>query len=275
VNSIKKFWKTKIRVLLPEWLKQTLSFVGNGFQKSRIFSTTDRNEFLTKIMQLSDNEHVENCSPDAILRSDSQPPARVWWSKQKDWKAKDVTPLRYERLSKFIMEKFAPYLQPDYIVCDMACACGDFSFLIADKVKQIEAFDLSEGMINTAKNIAKRKNINNIAFMSADAVQIKLEENKYDAFLMLGLLTCIDDPHIDGIVKKIHLSMKQKAKLIIKDSLTLKNNTEYVYNYNTRYSAYYHTQKDYISFFENNGFRLIDMIVLEHNLSMSCIFEKQ
>jgi ubiquinone/menaquinone biosynthesis C-methylase UbiE len=157
----------------------------------------------------------------------------------------------------------------------MACACGDFSFLIADKVKQVEAFDLSERMIVTARKIAERKKINNIVFTPADAVQVKLGENRYDAFLMLGLLTCIDDPYIDGIVKKVHLSMKQKAKLIIKDSLTLEHTTEYVYDYNTKYSAYYHTQKELISFFENNGFRLIDMVVLEENLSISCLLEKQ
>jgi ubiquinone/menaquinone biosynthesis C-methylase UbiE len=156
----------------------------------------------------------------------------------------------------------------------LACACGDFSFLIADKVKSIEAFDLSGGMINQAISMAKTQNISNIVFKQADALLLQLPALKYDAFMMLGLLTCIDDPDVDGVIKKVHFSMKQNAKLIIKDSLSFGNSTEYVYCYDNAYSAYYRTKGEYISLFEVNGFKLIDMIFLEKNRSMSCIFEK-
>jgi hypothetical protein len=56
MNIIKKIWKTKIRVLLPGWLKQMLSFAGNGFRRSNVFRTTDRNEFLKEVTKLFDNQ---------------------------------------------------------------------------------------------------------------------------------------------------------------------------------------------------------------------------
>ena len=263
MKRLKKFWKTKIRVLLPNPIKRLLAKIGNSLFpfSPNIYSTTSRDEFLLYMSKINEKQEKNNA-------------AQSWWSIQTDWTAKFTTPKRYNILSNFILQKFVPFLQPDFVVCDLACACGDFSFLIADKVKQIDAFDLAEGMIKTAIRTVKKKKINNIVFKQADALTINLGTNKYDAFMMLGLLTCIDDPYIIEIVKKVHHSMKDRAKLIIKDSLTLCDSTEYIYCSASGYSAYYHNQKEYLDFFNKNGFKLLDIVSLEEDKSISCIFEK-
>jgi 2-polyprenyl-3-methyl-5-hydroxy-6-metoxy-1,4-benzoquinol methylase len=257
MNTLKKIWKTKIRVLLPEQIKETLSFIGNGFRTTGYWQTSNRDEFLAKISQL-DN---------------TNPPAQAWWGKQKKWKASNTTFVRYDRLVDFIRKNFEPCLKTDYVVCDLACACGEFSFLIASKVNTIEAFDLADGMVKTAKKIAQRKNINNIIFKQADILETVLQQDKYDAFMMLGLLTCIDDPHIDEILKNVHDSMKQGATLIVKDSITHEKSTQYVYDGNSGYSAYYRTEKNYIDLYEQNGFKFINSTYLDEEcISFSGIF---
>jgi ubiquinone/menaquinone biosynthesis C-methylase UbiE len=266
MNTLKKIWKTKIRILLPKPVKRGLTKVHRFFAPDKIYSTTNRDEFTAKMLQIANNQQFTN--PPAHTHNNLSP-AQIWWGKQKDWQVKDVTPLRYEQLVKYMKEKFIPYLHLNYTVCDLACACGDFSFHIADKVKQVDAFDLAEGMINTARNIAQRKNIGNIVFKQADILQTVLPTERYDAFMMLGLLTCIDDPDINSVIKNVHNAMKVNAKLIVKDSLTFEKSTVYAYNYNTCYSAYYHTEKTYIDFYENNGFKLIDSIHLKEGEGVS------
>jgi hypothetical protein len=70
--------------------------------------------------------------------------------------------------------------------------------------------------------------------------------------------------------------MKSKGKIIVKDSLTFEKSTLYTYDYVSEYSAYYHTEKEYVGFFENNGFKLLDFIHLDDGVGVSFagIFER-
>jgi hypothetical protein len=49
MNRLKKIWKTKIRVLLPNPVINLLKTVGNALFPSEVFSTTNREKFLAKI----------------------------------------------------------------------------------------------------------------------------------------------------------------------------------------------------------------------------------
>jgi len=263
MKKIKKIWKTKIRVLLPNSVKRLLTKIGNRISPSDIYSTTSRDEFLLHMSKINKKQENSNA-------------AQAWWRKQEDWNPYIIHKEYYNNMKNFINMFFVPHLSNDSVVCDLACACGDFSVLIADKVKQIDAFDLAESMINVAINTAKKKKINNIVFKQADALSIDLETNKYDAFMMLGLLTCIDDPYIIEIVKKVHDSMKDGAKLVLKDGLLINEvNTKYIYNSTNEYSAYYRTYDDYLSIFLNNGFSLLSHSLVESSHIYMFVFEKK
>ncbi|MDR1227354.1 MAG: class I SAM-dependent methyltransferase [Prevotellaceae bacterium] len=196
-----------------------------------------------------------------------------WWQRQSCWQAKVATPERYNRLAPYIETAFAPQLSKDFTVCDLACASGDFSFLIADRVKQVEAFDLSADMIGMAKETAAKMGIKNVDFRQAAAERLQLPADRYDAFMMLGLLTYIDIPNAAAIVKNVGRSMKPQAKLIVKDSITHNTSAQYVYV--KSYVAYYRTEKEYLQLFEGNGFRLLHSTYLEARKgSIAAIFEK-
>jgi ubiquinone/menaquinone biosynthesis C-methylase UbiE len=205
-----------------------------------------------------------------------------WWKSQKDWTLAGVFPNRYRFQSAYMQSRFIPFLRSDFYVADIACACGDWDFFIAGKVKEIDAFDLSAEMIETAKETAKQKNIRNINFIEANALTIQLSK-KYDAVMMLGLLTYIwDTEEILRLIKKINASLKDGARLMVKDTLTYKSETMYHYNYRTKYQAVYHNKEWYIRLFTGNGFKLVGWEDISRKddtdpdyLSFCGIFEKQ
>ena len=86
----------------------------------------------------------------------------AWWTKQKNWTVKNgVNGFLDEQIKKWLEEMYLPYIDETQIVGDLACASGQWSFLIAKKAKQVYAFDYSKSMIDFAKDKAEKLNINN------------------------------------------------------------------------------------------------------------------
>jgi ubiquinone/menaquinone biosynthesis C-methylase UbiE len=205
-----------------------------------------------------------------------------WWKSQKDWTLAGVLPNRYRLQLGYINNRFIPFLKSDFHVVDIACACGEWDFFIADRVKEIDAFDLSPQMIETARETARQKNIRSINFAEANALTLELTK-KYDAAMMLGLLTCLwDTKEITKLVRKLNASLKAGARLIVKDTLAHKGETMYHYNYRTKYQAVYHNKEWYINLFTSNGFKLLDWEDIARKddidpnyLSFCGIFERQ
>lgn len=205
-----------------------------------------------------------------------------FWKEQTEWQLKDKNPQRYENQVEYIKERFIPRLSKDDIICDYACACGDFSFLIADYVKKVEGFDISEKMIENANKTAKNKDVKNVEFIHADANSFKLNK-KYNSFMLLGLLTCIyDDKKADKIIKMISKTLPPKGLLMVKDNLTIDEENYYINELRFNKISVYRTVENYKKLFLNNGFKLSDekllekLVVNNYNwVSFIGIFEKE
>ena len=62
----------------------------------------------------------------------------AWWTKQKNWTVKNgVNGFLDEQIKKWLEEMYLPYIDETQIVGDLACASGQWSFLIAKKAKQV------------------------------------------------------------------------------------------------------------------------------------------
>jgi ubiquinone/menaquinone biosynthesis C-methylase UbiE len=254
-------WKN-IGKLLPhfvtDWYYQHIK-IPYYIKKNLVIRSTNKQEFFQKMNTTKIEEIGEK-----------------YWSKQTKWQSQDNISLRrYKKMSKFIKNFFIPYLKKDFVVADLACAAGDITFIIADKVKQIDAFELSADMVDLATKQAKEKNIKNIIFTQANAVNLELHKEIYDAFIMFGLLTCLDDESVEIVVKKVFISMKPKAKLIVRESITHFKSTEYFYSAMTKCLVFHRTEKNYIKLFEDNGFKLIDKTKIESKYHLGLLFEKQ
>lgn len=85
------------------------------------------------------------------------------------------------------------YLDPTHNVLDFACGSGITTIELSKNVKKITAIDISEKMIEVAKQKTIDKNINNIEFKQADLFESQLNDTKYNAVLAFNILCFIED----------------------------------------------------------------------------------
>lgn len=80
-------------------------------------------------------------------------------------------------------------LKPDFKVLDVCCGTGDIAIYIAKNVTKegkVIGADFSVNMLEIAKN--KAKNIENISFIEADALNLPFKDDEFDAcFISFGL----------------------------------------------------------------------------------------
>ena len=193
----------------------------------------------------------------------------AWWTKQKNWTVKNgVNGFLDEQIKKWLEEMYLPYIDETQIVGDLACASGQWSFLIAKKAKQVYAFDYSKSMIDFAKDKAEKLNINNIEFVQADAITLKFDR-LYDNFMMLGLLTCINnEEEAEHMIRNVYEVLKPGARLIVRDSLTKADYREiFLYNFISGYQAVYRNVECYRELFVRCGFEIESEIALKEEVT--------
>lgn len=180
-----------------------------------------------------------------------------FWGQQNNWSLENVFPERYKNQKKFVEQAFYSYLAPDQYVCDLASANGEWSFDIAGKVKCVEGFEYAGGMVDTATAEAQRRGIDNVSFQQADALTVEFPR-QYDNFMMMGLLTCIqDNEDAKKILAKVYGAMKDGARLVVKDSVNLEGqDIMFMYNYRTNYQGTYRMEEKYMELYQDAGFTL-------------------
>ncbi|MFA6185097.1 MAG: methyltransferase domain-containing protein [Candidatus Shapirobacteria bacterium] len=180
-----------------------------------------------------------------------------YWINQKNWRVKDIFYKRAIKQEQFLKKNFIPLLNKNSIICDLACACGDFAFIVAPFVKKIEGFDLSSKMVKLANKTARDKKINNTHFYEAN-INNYFFKRKYDHFMCLGLFTYIfNNKDANNIIKKISDSIKINGYLVIKDTLTTEKNNIIHLVFNDPYSANYRSKKEYLKLFKEKNFSFI------------------
>lgn len=158
--------------------------------------------------------------------------------------------------SEMLQRYFIPNLRKEDVVCDFACASGEWSEFIAPYVGHLDGFDCSENMLATARKNMEGRQINNISYQYMDAEQTSFKR-KYDHFLMLGLLTCIeDDTMASQIIKRVSDSIKSGGYLAVRDTLVMFETDKIYYN-ETDYSAVLREKSVYEQLYLENGFELI------------------
>ena len=99
-----------------------------------------------------------------------------------------------------------PYLKDSDTVLDLACGTGITTLEIARHVKYVYAVDLSEAMINKAKQKAAAQGIDNIEFRVSSIEELDLPAEKFDAVIAFNVLYFLRD--LKTPLSKIHKSLK-------------------------------------------------------------------
>jgi ubiquinone/menaquinone biosynthesis C-methylase UbiE len=81
-------------------------------------------------------------------------------------------------------------------VLDIACGTGLVTFKAAEKAGYVLGTDISDGMIELARNVSKEKAISNIAFERMDAEKLELKDESFDVVLCALGLMYVPDPFL-------------------------------------------------------------------------------
>jgi len=107
-------------------------------------------------------------------------------------------------------------LKPGYKVLDIACGTGlNFKLIerLIGKKGEITAIDYTEDMLKIAKKLIKKKSYNNIKLIRADAANIKLPKNSFDA--IISTLGFSSIPTHKAALKNAVTSLKKGKKLVM------------------------------------------------------------
>ncbi|MBT3382142.1 MAG: class I SAM-dependent methyltransferase [Prolixibacteraceae bacterium] len=97
-------------------------------------------------------------------------------------------------------------------VLDVACGTGALVFDLAEKAKKVVGVDFSESMLKAAQREQKKRGIQNIEFITADASQLTVFSDKEFDVVTLSMALHQFDP---GLHSPILNEMKRVSKKII------------------------------------------------------------
>jgi len=113
------------------------------------------------------------------------------------------------------------YIQKNTAVYDLGCSLGAVSFAIAQNVAdcRILGFDVSEPMIEKAKNLAREtQNESRVSFFCEDITKINFENA---SFVVLNLtLQFINPEERPALLKKIYGSLVENGVLILTEKVS-------------------------------------------------------
>lgn len=90
--------------------------------------------------------------------------------------------------------KTLEHLNPADILLDVGCGPGTITYQLAEKVAQVHAIDISPGMIDSARQRAAAKQIDNIRFERSDLFDQKLKRNSFDVITAFNVLPYLPEP---------------------------------------------------------------------------------
>ena len=98
-------------------------------------------------------------------------------------------------------------------VLELGCGTGIYSEMIADRVKYLTATDLSQHMIEKAKD--KLNQLSNVEVRIADSYNTLFEDNMFDGVLLVNLLHIVKDPI--AVLKESNRILKDNGRVVIVD----------------------------------------------------------
>lgn len=142
---------------------------------------------------------------------------------------------------------------------DVGCGNGRFSIVLAGLVRQVTAFDLSQTLIQEARESARALQVENVEFQLRD-LEMGFPPGLHDLVACMGVTsTLIDEAAFDALIRRLHDAVAPKGHLITKDSLSVEADVSLTTG---EYITIYRSAERYQAQLANAGFRLIDTQVL-------------
>lgn len=112
-------------------------------------------------------------------------------------------------------------LSPDHQILDMGCGTGRHALELGRRGYSVTGVDLSDGMLDQARQIAQRENLNRLNFQQADATCYRTD-SPFDRIYCvcegsIGLIGAGSDPqaHDVAVLKNLYDALKPGGKMLI------------------------------------------------------------
>ena len=182
---------------------------------------------------------------------------KIFYNDIKTWDYKAAMENRYIKNLKFLEDYFIPLLKPDDILCDIGCASGQYTFMMAKHCKYIDGYDMSQNLIDDANEKAKNNNISNVFFHQSRCETIKFDKI-YDNMSFMGVLCYVmDDKIAEQTIENLSKGLKKGGYLIYKDNSNNTNGHYYFFGPDENYFMLARSKKKLIKLFQKKGFKII------------------
>ena len=104
----------------------------------------------------------------------------------------------------------------------LECAAGtaEISIAVSEKASHILCTDMSENMLDVAKEKCRKKGISNIEFAERNIFDLPEEDETYDVVIAANVLHLVENP--ENAVKELMRVLKKGGKLLVPTFITTK-----------------------------------------------------
>ncbi|AFK21892.1 class I SAM-dependent methyltransferase [Pyrococcus sp. ST04] len=99
-------------------------------------------------------------------------------------------------------------------VLDLACGVGGFSFLLEDHGFEVIGLDVSEEMIEKAREYAKSRE-SRVKFIVGDATNLPFEDKSFDYVIFIDSLVHFEPIELNRVFKEVRRILKPEGKFLI------------------------------------------------------------
>lgn len=129
-----------------------------------------------------------------------------------DWqKIEEVVTPRIKQYLKNVHDYLLKHISGNVLVLEVGCGTGDFIKEIAKQVEKVIGIDVSDKLIETAKN--NLKDISNVSLIKADIDSTKIPKNYFDFIISMWTLPNLDNPV--PFIKKMKKALKPTGTIFI------------------------------------------------------------
>lgn len=150
--------------------------------------------------------------------------------------------------------------KPSFKVLDLGCGTGRWAFEFAKSCEKVVAVDFAKGMIDRAKEEAKKLGFTNIEFGVAGVEDFASNE-KFDIIIISGVLVYFEDEKLIPILKNVKKYLAPNGVLVSRETVGIGKRLDFRDKFNPKigqtYSALYRTPEEYKETFLQVGLKNI------------------
>ena len=148
----------------------------------------------------------------------------------------------------------------DQSAVDLGCGGGRITIPLAQRLTRVVAVDFAEKVLEILKKNLIGQHISNVTPLCANCFDpLTLESNSYDAAIIFGVFSCLNDQDVLKTVLNAKGLIKLSGKIIVRESVGSQGRYEidkYSDELESDYCAIYRTPDEIENYFLDNGFKI-------------------